>query len=340
MSSYNVKISEQEFEFKCEEGDTILRAALRAGLGMPYECNSGGCGACKIEVLEGNVDDIWEGAPGLSPRDIKKGRKLSCQCIPTEDLEIKVRLNPEAMPVHKPIKSAAVLFEINKLTDDMAEFCFKTEHAAKFEAGQFALLDFPGITGSRGYSMCNLPNEEGEWRFIIKKMPGGSATTRLFEDYEVGAEIVIDGPYGLAYLKPEIPRDIVCVGGGSGLSPEMSIIKAAAKDARLNDRSIYLFYGGRTPKDICPPALIEADADLKGRIKNFNAVSDAEAAEAAGWDGDVGFIHELLGKTLGDKLPEHEFYFCGPPPMTDALTRMLVTEYKVPIDQINYDRFY
>ncbi len=168
MTSFNVKISDQEFEFECEEGDTILRAALRAGLGMPYECNSGGCGACKVEVLEGNVDNIWEDAPGLSPRDIKKGRKLSCQCIPTEDCEIKVRLNPEAAPVHKPIKSKAVLFEINKLTDDMAEFCFKTEHPAHFLAGQFALLDFPGITGSRGYSMCNLPNEEGEWRFIIK----------------------------------------------------------------------------------------------------------------------------------------------------------------------------
>ena len=340
MTSYNVKINQQEIEFKCEEGDTILRAALRAGVGVPYECNSGGCGACKVEVLSGEVDNIWEDAPGLSPRDIKKGRKLSCQCIPTEDCEIKVRLNPEAVPIHKPVKSAAVLFEINKLTDDMAEFCFRTEQPANFEAGQFALLDFPGITGSRGYSMCNLPNEEGEWRFIIKKMPGGNATTTLFEDYEVGAEIVIDGPYGLAYLKPEIPRDIVCVGGGSGLSPEMSIIKAAAKDERLSDRNIYLFYGGRTPKDICPPALIEADADLKGRIKNFNAVSDVEAAEAAGWDGDIGFIHELLGKTLGDKLPEHEFYFCGPPPMTDALTRMLVTEYKVPLEQINYDRFY
>ncbi|MBL4743944.1 MAG: 2Fe-2S iron-sulfur cluster binding domain-containing protein [Cycloclasticus sp.] len=340
MASFKVTISEQEFEFPCEEGDTFLRAALRAGLGMPYECNSGGCGSCKIEVLGGEINDVWPDAPGLSPRDIKKGRKLSCQCIPTSDCEIKVRLNHEAMPIHKPIKMSATLYKINMLTDDMAEFCFKTDHAAHFEPGQFALLDFPGVTGSRGYSMSNLPNDEGEWHFIIKKMPDGSATTKLFEDYEVGNEIIVDGPYGLAYLKPEIPRDIVCVGGGSGLSPEMSIIKAAAKDQRLDDRKIYLFYGGRAPKDICTPALIDADADLKARVQNFNAVSDAEAAEAAGWDGDVGFIHELLAKTLGDKLPEHEFYFCGPPPMTDALTRMLMMEYKVPFDQIHYDRFY
>jgi len=338
--SYKIKLKDQEFEFDCEEGDTILRAALRAGLGFPYECNSGGCGSCKFEIVEGEVNDVWPDAPGLSPRDIKKGRKLSCQCIPTQDCEIKVRLNHDAMPVHKPIKEIATLYKVNTLTDDMAEFCFKTEHPAHFEPGQFALLDFVGVTGSRGYSMSNLPNDAGEWHFIVKKMPGGSASTMLFEDFAIGSEIVLDGPYGLAYLKPEIPRDIVCVGGGSGLSPEMSIIKAAAKDERLKDINIYLFYGGRTPKDICTPALIEADEDMKGRIKNFNAVSDAEAAEQAGWDGDIGFIHELVGKTLGDKMAEHEFYFCGPPPMTDALTRMLMMEYKVPFDQIHYDRFY
>ena len=340
MANYTIKINGQDVEFPCEEGDTILRAGLRAGLGLPYECNSGGCGSCKIEVLSGEVDDLWEGAPGLSERDIKKGRQLSCQCVPTSNCEIKVRLNDAAKAIHTPTKAPATLYKINRLTDDMAEFCFKTEHPAEFEPGQFALLDFPGVVGSRGYSMCNLPNQAGEWHFIIKKMPGGSASTKLFEDYKEGDQIVIDGAYGLAYLKPEITRDIVCVGGGSGLSPEMSIVKAAAKDARFDDRNIYLFYGGRTPKDICTPALIEADADMKAKVKNYNAVSDVDAAQAEGWDGAVGFIHELVASTLGDKLPEHEFYFCGPPPMTDALTRLLVMEYKVPMEQIHYDRFY
>ncbi|PKO36342.1 MAG: oxidoreductase, partial [Betaproteobacteria bacterium HGW-Betaproteobacteria-6] len=42
-----------------EDGDTILRAALRAGLGLSYECNSGGCGGCKFELLEGEVETLW-----------------------------------------------------------------------------------------------------------------------------------------------------------------------------------------------------------------------------------------------------------------------------------------
>jgi len=45
--------------------------------------------------------------------------------------------------------------------------------------------------------MSNLPNDAGEWNFIIKKMPGGSATGKLFDEYKVGDEIIVDGPYGL-----------------------------------------------------------------------------------------------------------------------------------------------
>ena len=72
-----------------EDGDTVLRAALRAGLGFAYECNSGGCGGCKIELLEGTVETLWAEAPGLSERDRKRGRHLACQCKAKGDITIK-----------------------------------------------------------------------------------------------------------------------------------------------------------------------------------------------------------------------------------------------------------
>lgn len=326
--------------FDCAEGDTLLRAALRAGIHFPYECNSGGCGSCKIEVMSGSVTNLWDGAPGLSTRDVLKGRQLACQCVPTTDCDIKVRLKSADSQEIAPVRSIARLYKIERITDDMAKFCFKTEADAKFKAGQFALLDLPGIEGSRGYSMSNLANDAHEWHFIIKNIPNGKASTLLFDHASVGDKVILDGPYGLAYLKPNITRDIVCVAGGSGLSPEMAILKAAVEETGLDHRKIYLFYGGRTPDDICTPDLLSADNDLFERIISFNAVSDADIAKKELWTGDVGFVHELLEKKLANTLTEHEFYICGPPPMTDALTRMLAMEYKVPLEQIHYDRFY
>jgi toluene monooxygenase electron transfer component len=51
-------------------------------------------------------------------------------------------------------------------------------------------------------------------------------------------------------------------------------------------------------------------------------------------------VHELVEKTLGDDMPNYEFYFCGPPPMTEAVQRMLMIDYKVPFEQIHFDRFF
>ena len=44
--------------FEQAPGDTLLRAALRAGVGLSYECNSGGCGGCKFELLAGDIETL------------------------------------------------------------------------------------------------------------------------------------------------------------------------------------------------------------------------------------------------------------------------------------------
>jgi toluene monooxygenase electron transfer component len=106
----------------------------------------------------------------------------------------------------------------------------------------------------------------------------------------------------------------------------------------LRDQQVLLFYGGRRPQDICTPPLIARDAVLSARVTCFNAISDRASAD--GWAGECCLIHELVAKTLGDSMQRHEFYFCGPPPMTDAVARMLIVDYHVPPDQLHYDRFY
>jgi toluene monooxygenase electron transfer component len=71
---HRIKLEDQEFEYECDATDTLLRAALRAGLSFPYECNSGGCGSCKFELIAGDIDVLWPDAPGLTARDKRKGK--------------------------------------------------------------------------------------------------------------------------------------------------------------------------------------------------------------------------------------------------------------------------
>ncbi|WP_440995072.1 2Fe-2S iron-sulfur cluster-binding protein [Arhodomonas sp. SL1] len=340
--SNRVKIAGTDLEFAVAGGDTILRAALRNGIPISYECNSGGCGSCKIEVVEGEVDVLWEGAPGLSPRDKRKERKLACQCLAGAPVTIKAQLTDIELPEIRPARRRVRYVGRCDLTADMAEFVFQAEGAAFFLPGQYAMLTVPGVEGDRAYSMSNVPNDSGHWHFIIKRMPEGRVSNWLFDELQPGDTIEIDAPFGLAYLRPEIQRDVVCIAGGSGLSPVMSIVRSVMGDPRFSNRTVYLLYGGRTPQDLCTSELLSEFEPLnaKDRLICRTAVSDRQAAERQQWEGPCCFVHELVEQTLGDRMMEVEYYFCGPPPMTEAVQRMLMIDHKIPFDQIHFDRFF
>ncbi len=335
-----IKIKNSENQFDCDEQDTILRAAIRSGIKIPYECNSGGCGSCKFDLIEGKVLSTWDAPPGLSPRDIRKGKRLACQYKPVTDCEIAFGEDHSDTPDYIPQRRSVTYVGQRKLTADMSEFHFKDNFPARFMPGQFAMLTLPGVAGDRAYSMSNNSNEMGDWTFIIKKMPGGSGSDFLFNKLKQGDSIKLDGPYGLSYLRPEIERDVVCIGGGSGLSPMMSIARAMTTNGQYKNKKIIMFYGGRAPADICTPQLV-SEMDANGeQLSCHNVTSDVELSAEQGWDGECCFVHEYVEKILGSSIPDFDFYFCGPPPMTAAVQRLLMIDYKVPFEQIHFDRFF
>ena len=320
--------------------DTVLRAALRAGLGFPYECNSGGCGSCKFELLDGEVENLWPQAPGLTERDLRKGKLLACQCVAMTDLRIKVRTAPECLPVVAPKRLRATFSGLQAITHDISEFRFVSDGAANFLPGQYAMLAIPGVGTPRAYSMSNLANAQGEWHFQIRRVAKGVATEQMFDHLQVGDCVEIDGPYGLAYLRPEVPRDIVCVAGGSGLAPMISIARGAAQAGLLDTRQLHFFYGGRTPQDICGESFLRELTDFGERIHFHPVVSLPDDDAGAAWSGETGYVHELVRRTFGDAMAGHEFYFAGPPPMTQGLQEMLMVEFRVPFGQVHFDRFF
>lgn len=317
--------------------DTILRAALRAGVGLAYECNSGGCGACKFELLQGQVETLWPEAPGLSERDRKRGRHLACQCRAQGEIRIKATSAKEYLPPIVPQRHSATLTRITDITHDIREFCFTTEAAAEFLPGQYAMLDLPEVGTPRAYSMSNIANPAQEWQFQIRRVVGGKATEVLFDQLKVGDRIGLDGPYGVAYLRPEAPRDIVCVAGGSGLAPMLSIARGAAAIGLLQERRLHFFYGARTARDVCGEVELQA-LTMFGERMSYQAVVSDTSTQA--WQGACGFVHTHIPQVLEQALNAYEFYFAGPPLMTQALQEMLMVDYRVPFEQIHFDRFF
>ena len=326
-------------EYRCAADDTLLRAGLRAGLGFPYECNAGSCGTCKVDLLEGRISSLRPDAPGLGERDRAKGRVLACQARPLGDCSIKVRLRPENVPAHRPARFKAVLAATRDLTQDMREFRFKAAAGSPgFLPGQYALFYLPGLDAPRTYSMANIDDGSGEWHFIVRRVSGGVGTVTLFDKVPVGGTIELDGPYGLAYLRTESPRDLICIGGGSGLAPVLSIARGAIAEPKLAGRKIHVFYGARTALDLC------GDADLStlpgyGERLTFEAVLSMPEQSPAAWTGPTGFVHDHVQKFIGERWADFEYYFAGPPAMAEAVQRMLIDK-RVPYPQVHFDSFY
>lgn len=337
MNPLRIRFHDSEQSFSCEPGDGLLRAALRCGVGLPYECGSGGCGTCRFQLIEGEIEESWPDAPGLPQRQRDRGFRLACQSRPLTDCMIRVRAPLRHATTPPPRRRTARLVGRTDLTADMAEFTFCTGDSADFVPGQFALLSLPDVTGDRAYSMSNLPNPEGMWRFVIKRMADGIGSAALFDRIDGDDTITLDGPYGIAYLRDDSPRNIVGIAGGSGLSPVLSILSAAARSGRPT-RRLNLFYGGRRPDDLCAPSMIERDPEMRGRVECVTAISDA--AFGGDWNGERGFIHDVVRRRLGGQgdPADNDYYFCGPPAMTEAVQRMLL-ELKVPTNQTFYDRF-
>ncbi len=320
--------------FACAETDTLLRAALRSGLGFPYTCNTGSCGDCRFALMEGAVEHVRRDAPAWTDRDRKRGRWLGCQAQALDDCTIKVRLDPEMVPLHRPTRMTGRLTEIVEVTHDIGEFAFALDGPDAFLPGQYALIELVGVRGGRPYSMANLPGD-GEWRFQVKRVPGGEVTSILFDELRPGDSVGIDGPYGHAYLREDQPRDLLLVAGGSGLSPMVSIARAAAASAALSGRAIHFLYGGRQPRDICGEPMLMELPGYGDRLTYLAAISE----QSDGWHGPTGFIHEVVQEAFGDRLDNLEIYFAGPSAMAQAMQSML-HEAGVSSEHTHFDEFY
>jgi len=340
VSSLRVTVEATGEHFEQHEDDTLLRAALRAGVGIPYECNAGGCGSCRVQVVDGDVVDLWPEAPGRSERDRRTGKLLACQTRATTDACVRVRTSAEYVGARPPARRSAHVDVVERVTHDMRRFVLRTTEPAEFLPGQYVSLQLPGIAAPRNYSMANVANRDGLWELIVRRVPGGAATATLFDHVSAGTTCEIDGPYGLATLRTEADRDIVCVAGGSGLAPMLSIARGAAATGILANRRLHFFYGARTPADVCGRAELAALTDAGAMITFHPVVSTPAAEHGLPWDGATGWVHEVACREIGPRLAEVEWYCAGPPPMTQALQSALVVDHGVPVGQVHFDRFF
>ena len=317
--------------FTCGPGETILRAGLSAGLAMPYECASGSCSSCKGRLIEGKVEHLWPDATGLSERDRRKGdRILCCQALPQGDCTVQVRLGEVEGAREEPGPAAftATVETLERPIPSVIAFSCRPAQPVPFLPGQYVLLQVPGGE-RRAFSMAN--TEAETLAFIVKEKPGGHASRYLFEGLAIGDTVSLEGPYGRAYLRTPPEREIVCVAGGSGLAPMLSVARAAVADP--DTPAVRLFFGVNSADELFLADEMAALAAEHDRLSLTLAVRDGAPGASSGLVGDVALA-------AMEDLDECDFYMAGPPGLIDALLRPVMRCGKVRPERIFFDRFY
>jgi propane monooxygenase reductase subunit len=314
--SYRIRLNPFGQEFECGEEETILAAALRQGIRLRYGCKQGGCGRCKAQILEGDVDPGEASSFALMSFEQQQGFALLCAAKPYENLELDVSDydEQELFQGDAILDFEAEISEIARLTADIRRIRARlvSPDQIEFRPGQYMEGLVPGTDEWRSYSMAGCPSQRNEIELIIKLMPGGLASSYVEDRLTVGERVSLRGPHGQFGLRPTNAKAIL-VAGGSGVAPILSILRDMA--GRGEHREMTFFYGARTRADL---VLTDELYAFESKIRGYRfvpALSDPRPDDH--WSGETGLITDVVCRQFPD-LQGMEAYLCGPPGMIDA----------------------
>ncbi|NQV79904.1 MAG: 2Fe-2S iron-sulfur cluster binding domain-containing protein [Alphaproteobacteria bacterium] len=332
--------------FDCADDQEILFAGLAAGFSLPYECGTGTCATCKASVAEGDVDPGWADAPGR--RLLKEGNNeiLMCQARPRSDCRLTVRARLPDIDGFLPTSIGGEVVSVAPLNHNVFRLEIRPERPMPYDAGQFMLVGIPSVPGYRGWSMAAYDRAAETLVFTVKLMSGGSASAWLADRAKVGDAVSLLGPFGKASFRPDRDTaDIVCIAGGSGLAPILAILERAHEAGHFSHHRADVFFGVRAFEDLYETdRLLTIAGEHPDHVALTMAFSEtmpspAEQERLPGVTIASGFVHDVMGQSMADRLADVMAYLAGPPPMVEAAMRVLVLQGKVPPARIRYDKF-
>jgi CDP-4-dehydro-6-deoxyglucose reductase len=332
--TFQVTVQPSGRQFSCDDGETVLAAAIRAGVGLPYGCKNGACGSCKGNLLSGTITQGTHQEKALTAAEEEQGKALFCCAIPHSDLLIEVREVAGAgeFPIKKMPSRVA---KIERVTDDVTIISLQlpANDKLRYLAGQyleFLLKD----NKRRSYSMANAPYKDENITLHIRHMPGGLFTDHVFGTMKERDILRFEGPLGTFFLREDSDKPIVLLASGTGFAPIKAIIEQAAHDKTT--RAIALYWGGRRPKDLYMNDLCEEWARSLPNFRYIPVISDASPENQ--WQGRSGFVHQAVINDLPD-LSGYQVYACGAPIMVESARRDFVTLCNLPEEEFYADSF-
>jgi CDP-4-dehydro-6-deoxyglucose reductase/ferredoxin-NAD(P)+ reductase (naphthalene dioxygenase ferredoxin-specific) len=312
---YKIEIRNVGRTVQADEDDSVMSAAILAGIDYPCGCQSGNCGSCKSELLSGSVKMRGYSRIALKPEERAQGLILACRATPKSDCDV-AWLEPDEYAGHPRKALDCRVAAIAAPTHDVRIVRLDIEDGGPFafSAGQFASLHFADLPG-RDYSMANPPSAE-QLEFHIRALPGGKVSEHVARDLGVGDAVRVVGPSGTAHLRQKHRGAILAIAGSTGLAPILSIIKSAI--AADMPQAIQLYFGVRQLRDLYAMDELAALAERHATLSVIPVISEPEADCVH----RTGLVTDAVAEDHAD-LDGAKAYIAGPPAMVEAALDLL-----------------
>ena len=329
-----VRLEPSGHTFTVGPGETLLEAALRQSIGLPYGCRNGACGACKGILRSGELSYGEYQERALHPAEKAAGKALTCCTRPLGDIVFEVRELAGAKDL--AIRTMPCRVErIEKPAEDVAILHFKLPSGERlqFLAGQY--VDILLKEGKRrSFSLANAPHDDQFLQLHVRRTPGGAFSDFVFDGMKERAILRFEGPLGTFFLREDSDKPIVFVAGGTGFAPIKAIIEHALHHEL--DRSMVLYRGVRSLKDLYLADLPSRWQQAHPDFTHIPVLSDPLPEDS--WQGRTGLVHQAVLDDFGS-LAGYQVYACGAPAMTDIAKKTFVEERGLPEDEFYCDAF-
>jgi len=310
MPSVDVCIQPLQQVIEVEPGANLLAALRAAQVPVSYSCMAGRCGTCRCRVVDGEVLDAGGAQQGpLAGRD---SYVLACQTVLTQPCTIEIP-EPDEVVVHPARIVKATVQAVETLTHDIRRVLLKPAKPIEFSPGQYAQLQF-SPEHARPFSMAGLA-ADGTMEFHVRVVPGGRVSGYVAQQLKPGDAVRVSGPLGTAYLRRRHDGPMLCVAGGTGLAPILSIVRGALAAGMRN--AIHLYFGVRSPRDAY-------GLDWLAALQCRHPALTVHVVVTAGGDARkqrCGLVTEAIERDF-DSLDGWRAYLCGSPPMVEAASAL------------------
>ena len=292
--SYQVTVQPSGHTFSVDAGESVLDAALRQGIILPYGCRNGACGSCMGSVIDGRIHYEDGNPPALGDDDAAAGKALFCQARADSDLTIQVREVDAARDIE--IKTLPARVEkLEHLAHDVIRIYLKmpATERLQFLAGQYIDVLIRGHD-PRSFSIANAPHDDEFIELHIRYVEGGLFTDQVFHHMKEKALLRIRGPLGTFFLREDSDRPIVLIGGGTGFAPLKGILEHAFEIGV--ERPMHLFWGVRARRDLYLDELPRGFMDQHSNFRYTPVLSEPQPEDE--WSGETGFVSEAVVRAI------------------------------------------